>query len=572
MSSSDSPRSSRHKSGKPFRRPGKPGQRPRRPTAAGKPGARQPARHASRQDTSGDPASRRLQTVLADAGVGSRRHCEQLITDGRVDVDGQVVTKLGTKVNPQQQQIRLDGITLSAQRRSYFAVHKPVGVVSTNSDPAGRPRVVDLLPPSVGRVYTVGRLDLSSEGLILVTNDGDLADRLTHPRYGVAKTYQVLVAGQISPEELARLQRGVHLAEGFAKVEGARIKSAHKQSSLLEIVLREGRNREIRRLLARAGHKVLRLKRIAIADLRLADMPSGAYRMLRTDEVRALRRATEIGRPAEATAGEENSDKKSRTTPTGRKQTGSGHQKPGRSGTRPATNARKRFGADTTSGRTGRRPAVAGKPRPQQSKFRARVEPIAPDDMFISGNSADGLAAGATSMFGHDGEGASTSGGKPRFGRGKFRPGPPPKLPSEMLRESEVAGSSESDTPPPVEEGAVDNRRDRTGKPRFERGKPRVGGRVKSKGKKPLVGENVEGTTSDMPRTGGRSGGAKRPGGQGKPRFERGKTRSGGRPKPSGAKHAGSEKTGGQEAANANTGGRGRGSRPAKFKPRGRRR
>ncbi|MBX3411887.1 MAG: rRNA pseudouridine synthase [Pirellulales bacterium] len=279
-------------SGKPakFRR-GKPGSAPRKRPAAG-------ASSASPRD---DSPERRLQQVLAAAGVGSRRHCEELILAGRVEVDGEAVTKLGTKVDPARQQIRLDGEVLVAERKSYFAVHKPVGIVSTNHDPSGRPRVIDLLPPSVGRVYTVGRLDKSSEGLILVTNDGELAERLTHPRYGVAKTYHVLVAGQISPEELARLQRGIHLAEGFAKVEGARIKKAQKQSSLLEIVLREGRNREIRRLLARAGHKVLRLKRIAIANLRLADLPSGAYRMLRADEVRDLRRATFVGRPAAET-------------------------------------------------------------------------------------------------------------------------------------------------------------------------------------------------------------------------------------------------------------------------------
>lgn len=338
MSSPESPRAIRRK----LRlQPGKP--RRRRRPAAGQALSRTEPKQGD------DAPQRRLQQVLAAAGVGSRRHCEELITAGRVDVDGEVVTRLGTKVDPERQQVRLDGVALAAQRRSYFAVHKPVGVVSTNRDPSGRPRVVDLLPPSAGRVYTVGRLDLSSEGLILVTNDGELADRLTHPRYGVAKTYQVLVAGQISAEELARLERGVHLAEGFAKVEGARIKSARKQSSLLEIVLREGRNREIRRLLARAGHKVLRLKRIAIADLRLADLPSGAYRLLRSDEVRALRRATEVGRPAERTSHESLNDD------------GAGERE---SHAPPTAGGSRR--------RPGKRAPGAGKPRIERDKIRTR--------------------------------------------------------------------------------------------------------------------------------------------------------------------------------------------------------
>lgn len=300
-----------------------------------------------------DSPERRLQLVLAAAGVGSRRHCEELILAGRVDVDGKAVTKLGTKVDPDRQQVRLDGEPLVAQRKSYFAVHKPVGIVSTNHDPSGRPRVIDLLPPSAGRVYTVGRLDMSSEGLILVTNDGELADRLTHPRYGVAKTYHVVVAGQISADELARLQRGVHLAEGFAKVEGAHIKKAQKQSSLLEIVLREGRNREIRRLLARAGHKVLRLKRVAIAGLRLADLPSGAYRMLRADEIRDLRRATFAERPAES---EPTTDASPVEAPAAAAATSAERPRPRGAVSQRSAQSRQRFRDGARSQRPGGRP------------------------------------------------------------------------------------------------------------------------------------------------------------------------------------------------------------------------
>lgn len=232
----------------------------------------------------------RLQKVMAAAGVGSRRHCEELIRAGRVEVDRRVVRELGTKVDPAAQEIRLDGIVLARGKRVYYLVNKPVGVVSTNADPAGRPRVVDLLPEMPERLFTVGRLDLSSEGLMLVTNDGELANQLAHPRYGVEKTYHVLVAGTADFDVLGKLRQGIHLAEGVARVVSARVRTSFKHSTLLEIVLAEGRNREIRRLLAKVGHKVLRLKRVALGPVRLADLPPGHFRPLRNDELKLLRR------------------------------------------------------------------------------------------------------------------------------------------------------------------------------------------------------------------------------------------------------------------------------------------
>ena len=229
---------------------------------------------------------------MAAAGIGSRRHCEELILAGRVEVDRQVVTELGTKVDMSHHEVRVDGTPLGRSRKAYYLVYKPEGTVSTNHDPAGRPRVIDLLPESKERLFTVGRLDLSSEGLILLTNDGELANRLAHPRYGVEKTYQVLVAGMPERDVLEKLRHGVHLAEGFAKVESVRIKSALKKSTVLEIVLREGRNREIRRLLARVGHKVLRLKRVAIGGVKLKEMVPGEFRRLTDDEIKLLRSAS----------------------------------------------------------------------------------------------------------------------------------------------------------------------------------------------------------------------------------------------------------------------------------------
>ena len=236
-------------------------------------------------------AGERLQKVLAAAGIGSRRQCEELITAGRVEVDRRVVTELGTKVEPARQEIRLDGVPLPKAKLVCYAVNKPPGVVSTSRDPSGRPRVVDLVPAAGARLFCIGRLDLSSEGLILVTNDGELANRLTHPRYGVPKTYRVLVAGRPTPQVLANLRRGVRLAEGLARVEQVRVKSRQKESTVLEMVLREGRNREIRRVLARVGHKVLRLVRIAVGPVRLGDLPPGGCRRLSGEELQALRRA-----------------------------------------------------------------------------------------------------------------------------------------------------------------------------------------------------------------------------------------------------------------------------------------
>jgi len=268
----------------------------RRPAAGSKSAAGKKVPAATKtaaDDSTGDETEHqgdeeRLQKVLAAAGLGSRRYCEELIETGRVEVDGQVVTALGSKADPHTQRIRVDGSPLPAPARVYFVLNKPTGVVSTNSDPSGRPRVIDLVPYR-GRLFTVGRLDLSSEGLILVTNDGELANRLTHPRYGVEKTYHAEVAGTLERGDLEKLRGGIHLAEGLARVERVRVKHQYKNSTLLEIVLAEGRNREVRRILARIGHKVLRLKRVALGPLRLAELPLGAVRPLARDEVRALR-------------------------------------------------------------------------------------------------------------------------------------------------------------------------------------------------------------------------------------------------------------------------------------------
>ena len=220
-----------------------------------------------------------------------------MILTGRVEIDGSVVTRLGTRVDPHRARIRVDGNPLARPRRVYYALNKPPGVVCTARDPSGRPRATDLVPARGQRLFTVGRLDMNSEGLILLTNDGELANRLTHPRYGVRKTYRVLVAGQPSAEVVARLRRGVHLADGRARAVDVKIQRRYKKSTILEMVLEEGRTREIRRLLARVGHKVLRLVRSRIGPLRLGKLASGEYRRVTRAEVDALRRASRIANP-----------------------------------------------------------------------------------------------------------------------------------------------------------------------------------------------------------------------------------------------------------------------------------
>ena len=235
----------------------------------------------------------RLQRFLAQSGLGSRRECEDLITEGRVTIDGQVVSKLGSRVAPDCLKVRMDGTRVMPTRFQYFVVHKPTGVLSTCRDPEGRTRVIDLIKTDQ-RVYNVGRLDKSSEGLILVTNDGDLANRLTHPRYGVQKTYHVTVVGNPRWEDLQMLKRGIRLAEAVAQVSDVKIRTRRRDTCELEMVLEEGRNREIRRLLAHIGHKVTRLRRVAIGPLKLGNLKAGDYRRLEKQEIQSLRSASSV--------------------------------------------------------------------------------------------------------------------------------------------------------------------------------------------------------------------------------------------------------------------------------------
>lgn len=231
----------------------------------------------------------RLNRFLAHAGVGSRRQCETLILAGRVTIDGQVTRELGTRVTPEQA-VCVDGQPVRPERPVYWLLHKPRGYLCTNRDPAGRPRAVDLVPHIPQRVYTVGRLDEASEGLLLLTNDGDLAFRLMHPRFGVEKTYLVQVAGHPTPEDVRQLLKGIWLSDGHVRARHAKKIKTQGDSTWLRIVLSEGRNREIRRMLARMGHKVMRLRRVALGPVQLGGLAPGKARPLTERDLAALRR------------------------------------------------------------------------------------------------------------------------------------------------------------------------------------------------------------------------------------------------------------------------------------------
>lgn len=245
----------------------------------------------------------RLNKYLAHAGVGSRRHCETLIVAGRISIDGATVKDLATRVAPGQK-VCVDGEPIREEKNVYWLVYKPRGYLCTNHDPAGRPRALDLVPQITERVYTVGRLDEDSEGLLLLTNDGDLAHKLMHPRFGIEKSYIVQVAGNPTREDLQKLQEGIWLSEGHVKARGVQRLKRQGESTWLRIVLAEGKNREIRRMLAKLDHKVMRLRRTAIGPIDLGKLKPGKSRPLTAIELKILKRLAEkVGKMADKTPG-----------------------------------------------------------------------------------------------------------------------------------------------------------------------------------------------------------------------------------------------------------------------------
>lgn len=234
-------------------------------------------------------AEERLQKILARAGIASRRKAEDLILHGHVTVSGRVVTELGTKADPEREHIKVDGKRISLQPLAYLVMNKPKGYVTTLADPEGRPTVADLLKGVKVRVYPVGRLDYDAEGLLLCTNDGDLAHRLMHPRYEVPKTYRVKVKGVMEEKALAKLRRGIVLEEG--RTAPARVLPIRKTetNSWIELTIREGWNRQIKRMCERVGHPVLKLQRVRYGPLELGDLPVGRCRKLAPHEVALLK-------------------------------------------------------------------------------------------------------------------------------------------------------------------------------------------------------------------------------------------------------------------------------------------
>jgi 23S rRNA pseudouridine2605 synthase len=231
----------------------------------------------------------RLQKILARAGISSRRAAEELITAGRVTVNGQVVTELGSKADPERDTITLDGKPVRpATRNVYILLHKPAGYVTTMKDPQGRPVVTDLLKGAKERLFPVGRLDYNTEGLLLLTNDGAWANTLAHPRHEVDKEYHVRVRGSVSPEQIASLASGVVLEDGpTAPARVGEIKSSDN-NTWLSVVIHEGRFRQVRRMCEAVGLSVVRLKRVRYGSLALGDLKPGEYRVLSDSEARAL--------------------------------------------------------------------------------------------------------------------------------------------------------------------------------------------------------------------------------------------------------------------------------------------
>ena len=255
------------------------------------------------QDDPHVASGQRLQKVLAHAGVASRRACEQLIADGRVSVDGITVTEAGVRVDPLTQEIRVDGSRiLTNPELITLMLHKPAGVVTTMEDPEGRPTVAQYgrdylaehpeLPDSL-RLVHVGRLDTETEGLLLLSNDGELSHRLMHPSFEIAKTYVAIVEGQVEPWVPRKLRRGIELEDGEAKADRVTVKDSGPRGSIVEITLHSGKNRIVRRMLDAVGHPVTRLARTRLGPLRLGNLRPGQTRPLSSEEIAALQQ--EVG-------------------------------------------------------------------------------------------------------------------------------------------------------------------------------------------------------------------------------------------------------------------------------------
>jgi len=230
----------------------------------------------------------RLQKFLAEAGIASRRASEQIITAGRVSINGHTASQLGVKVDPARDRVAVDGQAVKPKRKIHLALNKPPGFVCTRSDAQTRDRIGDLLPEHWKDLFTVGRLDCQSEGLIFLTNDGDFCLKLTHPRYRIPRIYAAWVEGRVTPEMLRTFKTGVMSAGEKLQASRARLVSANNSTSIVELELNEGRNREVRRLFESVGLTVRRLQRVQIGPIKLGELPVGRWRALTESEINSL--------------------------------------------------------------------------------------------------------------------------------------------------------------------------------------------------------------------------------------------------------------------------------------------
>lgn len=255
--------------------------------------SRRPAGSSRRTDLH-VPDGVRLQKVLASAGIGSRRVCEEYIQEGRVEVNGSVVTELGVRVDPANSVIHVDGMRVNLNPELVtIALNKPSGVVSTMFDPEGRPSLADFVADRTDRLFHVGRLDIETEGLILLTNDGELANRLMHPAHGVPKTYVATVEGKIARGLGRQLSEGIELEDGVVRVDSFRVVDSTPRFSMVEIVIHEGRHHIVRRLLEASGHPVTKLVRTRIGPITLGSLKPGRFRVLGQSELNNL--MTDVG-------------------------------------------------------------------------------------------------------------------------------------------------------------------------------------------------------------------------------------------------------------------------------------
>lgn len=250
-------------------------------------------KRSSGTKTTEGPKGERLQKILASAGVDSRRNCEELILNGEVTVNGRVIDSLPAFADAEKDDIRVNGRRLSKPNKVYYLLNKPKGVICTSHDPEGRPKAVDLID-SEDRIYCVGRLDADTVGAILLTNDSELVNRLTHPKYELAKIYQVRLRGRMETEDIEKLKKGIWMVEGKTGKASIKVLKKLREETILEIETRQGLNRQIRLSFARLGYKVREIKRMQIGNISIKGIQAGAYKVLTKSQVEYLYRVTKF--------------------------------------------------------------------------------------------------------------------------------------------------------------------------------------------------------------------------------------------------------------------------------------